>query len=111
MLPLGFGIGFQLPLVMLFLERIGVFTHQGYLSSWRIAVLAIFVLAMVLTPTGDPIQHVLMAVPLTLLYFGGILLCSTCRGSGAGFGSRAGVERRSVPARKRAPRSCGTPVA
>ena len=30
-LPLGFGVGFQLPLVMLFLERIGVFTVKSYL--------------------------------------------------------------------------------
>jgi len=75
MLPLGFGISFQLPLVMLFLERIGVFSVAGYLSSWRIAILAIFVIAMILTPIGDPYSMCLMAGPLGLLYFGGILLC------------------------------------
>ncbi len=74
-LPLGFGISFQLPLVMLFLERIGVFTQRGYLKSWRIAILAIFVLAMVLTPLPDPYSMCLMALPLCGLYFGGILLC------------------------------------
>ena len=73
-LPLGFGIAFQLPLVMLFLERIGVFTIQAYLSRWRIAILVIFVLAMFLTP-ADPQSMLLMAVPLTALYFGGVLLC------------------------------------
>ena len=75
MMPLGFGISFQLPLVMLFMERIGIFTVEAYLSSWRIAILAIFVLAMVLTPSGDPYSMMLMAAPLTVLYFGGILLC------------------------------------
>ncbi len=75
MLPLGFGIAFQLPLVMLFLERIGVFTIQAYLSSWRVAVLSIFIVAMVLTPSGDPYSMCLMALPLTVLYFGGVLLC------------------------------------
>jgi len=75
LLPLGFGISFQLPLVMLFLERIGLITVQGYLKSWRMAVLIIFVLAMVLTPTGDPYTMLLMACPLTVLYFGGVLLC------------------------------------
>jgi sec-independent protein translocase protein TatC len=75
MLPLGFGISFQLPLVMLFMERIGVFTIASYLASWRIAILAIFILAMMLTPSGDPYSMCLMAGPLTLLYFGGILLC------------------------------------
>ena len=49
-LPVGFGIGFQLPLVMLFLERIGLFTVRGYLKQWRIAVLVIFVVAAILTP-------------------------------------------------------------
>jgi sec-independent protein translocase protein TatC len=73
-LPLGFGIAFQLPLVMLFLERIGVFNVEAYLSKWRIAVLVIAVLSMVLTP-ADPGSMLLMFVPLTVLYFGGILLC------------------------------------
>jgi len=74
LLPLGFGISFQLPLVMLMLERIGVFTIESYLSSWRIAVLIIFVIAMFLTP-ADPISMLLMAVPLTVLFFGGVALC------------------------------------
>jgi sec-independent protein translocase protein TatC len=73
-LPVGFGIAFQLPLVMLFLERIGVFTVKSYMSQWRIAVLVIFVLAAILTPP-DPYSMLLMAGPLTLLYFGGVLLC------------------------------------
>jgi sec-independent protein translocase protein TatC len=73
-LPLGFGISFQLPLVMLFLHRIGIFTVSSYLSKWRIAILVIFVLAMLLTP-ADPVSMLLMAVPLTVLYFGGIALC------------------------------------
>lgn len=73
-LPLGFGVSFQLPLVMLFLERIGVFSMQAYLEKWRIAVLVIFVLSAVLTP-ADPYSIFLMAVPLTILYFGGLLLC------------------------------------
>ena len=74
LLPVGFGIGFQLPLVMLFLERIGVFTVRSYLAQWRVAVLVIFVLAAMLTPP-DPYSMLLMAFPLTFLYFGGILLC------------------------------------
>jgi sec-independent protein translocase protein TatC len=73
-LPIGFGISFQLPLVMLFLQRIGVFTVESYLSKWRVAILVIFVLAMFLTP-ADPTSMLLMAVPLTALYFGGVALC------------------------------------
>ena len=74
MLPIGFGISFQLPLVMLFLERIGVFTIKTYLSNVRMAILIIFVVSMFLTPS-DPQSMFLMAVPLCILYFGGILLC------------------------------------
>lgn len=73
-LPLGFGISFQLPLVMLFLERIGVMSIAMYLSKIRIAILVIFVIAMFLTP-ADPYSMLLMAIPLTFLYYGGILLC------------------------------------
>lgn len=73
-LPIGFGIAFQLPLVMMFLERIGIFTVESYLSKWRMAVLVIFVVSMFLTP-ADPWSLIFMAVPLTFLYFGGILFC------------------------------------
>lgn len=74
MLPLGFGISFQLPLVMLFLERIGIFTVESYLSKWRVAVLVISIISMFLTP-ADPGSMLLMGIPLVILYFGGILLC------------------------------------
>lgn len=73
-LPLAFGISFQLPLVMLFLQRIRVFTIEIYLSKWRIAVLVIAVISMLLTPT-DPLSMLAMLVPLTVLYFAGIGLC------------------------------------
>ncbi len=72
-LPLGFGVSFQLPLVMLFIERIGVMTVRDFIEKWRMAVLVIFVVSAVLTP-ADPYSIFLMAVPLTFLYFGGILL-------------------------------------
>jgi sec-independent protein translocase protein TatC len=72
-LPLGFGIAFQLPLVMFFLNRIGIFTVRAYLEKWRIAVLVIFVIAMFLTP-ADPMSMLLMAVPLIGLYFLGIAM-------------------------------------
>ena len=38
LMPLGFGISFQLPLVMLFIERIGIFTVEHYLSNWRVSI-------------------------------------------------------------------------
>jgi len=73
-LPIGFGLGFQLPLVMLFLERIGVFDAATYAAQWRIAVIVIFVVSAVLTP-ADPYSLLFLAVPLCLLYFGGLAIC------------------------------------
>jgi len=73
-LPLGFGVAFQLPLVMLFMNRINLFSVEDYLDKWRIAVMCIFVLSMILTP-ADPISMLLLAIPLTLLYFLGVGMC------------------------------------
>lgn len=74
MLPVMFGISFQLPLVMLFLERIGIMTVKGYLENWRMAVLVIAIASMLMTPS-DPTSMLLMMFPLIILYFGGVLLC------------------------------------
>ncbi len=73
-LPIGFGIGFQLPLVMLFLERIGIVEAETYTSQWRVAVLVIVIASAVLTP-ADPYSMLFLAAPLCLLYLGGIGLC------------------------------------
>jgi sec-independent protein translocase protein TatC len=74
LLPLGFGISFQLPLVMLFLERIGIFDAKTYIQKLRMAILVVFILSAILTP-ADPSSMLLMAIPLTFLYFLGIFLC------------------------------------
>ena len=73
-LPLGFGIAFQLPLLMLFMNRLGIFSIEAYITKWRVAIMVIFYLSMLLTP-ADPISMILLAVPLTLLYFAGIGFC------------------------------------
>lgn len=75
LLPLGFGISFQLPLVMLVIERLGIVTVKTYIEQWRIATFAIAGGSMILTPGGDWTSMVAMAVPLLFLYFLGILLC------------------------------------
>ncbi|MCL2742542.1 MAG: twin-arginine translocase subunit TatC [Planctomycetaceae bacterium] len=74
MMPLGFGISFQLPLVMFALERVGIFTLKQYLEKWKISVLIIFILSLFLTP-GDPTSMMMMGIPLTILFFGGIFFC------------------------------------
>jgi sec-independent protein translocase protein TatC len=73
-LPVMFGISFQLPMVMLFLERISVFTVASYRERRKLSILAIAFLSMILTPS-DPVSMMLMMIPLCLLYEFGILLC------------------------------------
>ena len=74
MLPVGFGIAFQLPLAMLFLQRLGIFTIEAYTAHWKIAVLVITVLSMLLTP-ADPMSMLMLGIPLVALYFLGIAFC------------------------------------
>ena len=73
-LPLMFGISFQLPMIMLFLERISVFTVADYREKRRMAILVIAFLSMIMTP-ADPMSMLMMMFPLVLLYELGIGLC------------------------------------
>jgi sec-independent protein translocase protein TatC len=75
MLPLMFGLSFQLPLVMLFLERISIFEAADYREKRRIAVLVISIISMMMTP-ADPMSMIMMMIPLVLLYELGIWMCS-----------------------------------
>jgi sec-independent protein translocase protein TatC len=75
MMPLVFGISFQLPLVMMFLERVGIFTVPQFIGQWRIAFFAIHVFAAIITPSVDVISMELLALPMFGLYWLGIFLC------------------------------------
>ena len=74
-MPLTFGISFQTPLVMLFLQRIGVFTVNFFRSKRRISWFVMAVFAAVITPSVDPFSMLLLWVPMGLLYELGIALC------------------------------------
>lgn len=73
-LILAFGLGFELPLVLLFLAGAGVIdsTQMRHWRRWALLGTAIF--AAVATPTQDPYTMLLMWVPLYLLYEGAILV-------------------------------------
>lgn len=75
LMPLLFGISFQLPLVMLFLQKISIFSVIDYRAKRRLAVLAIAFLSMILTPTPDPMSMMMMMLPMLALYELGIVLC------------------------------------
>lgn len=74
MVSVMFGVSFQLPLVMLFLERISLVSSKLYREKRRHAILIIAFLSMVLTPS-DPVSMMMMMIPLCILYEFGILLC------------------------------------
>lgn len=65
---IAFGLGFQLPLVVFFLARIGLFGPSALLQYWRQAVVLIFFVSASITPSGDIFSLLMLAVPLTLLY-------------------------------------------
>ena len=70
-LILGFGIAFELPIVMAFLSRIGVINARGFREKQNYALLGICVMSALLTP-ADPWSMLLMAIPLFVLYQLGI---------------------------------------
>ena len=66
-LILGFGICFQLPVLLTLLARAGFITAAGLRKYRRHAILGVFVVAAVLTPP-DPISQIALALPTILLY-------------------------------------------
>jgi sec-independent protein translocase protein TatC len=74
MFELAFGVVFELPLIMMLLSWIGIVDHLTMRKFRKYAVLVMAVIAMVLTPSQDPVSMMLMLVPLLLLYEFGIVL-------------------------------------
>lgn len=67
-LMLACGVVFQMPTLVLFLARVGMLTAGFMLRNTKYAILIIFIVAAVLTPTGDPATLTLMAAPMLVLY-------------------------------------------
>jgi len=66
---LGLGVVFEIPTITYFLSRIGLVNHKILLKIWRWAMIAIFIIAAVLTPTTDVPNMMIFAAPMMLLYF------------------------------------------
>jgi sec-independent protein translocase protein TatC len=65
---LAFGVTFELPVFTFFLVRVGVWDYRFMLRSFRYAIVVIFIIAAILTPTPDVINQSLLALPMLLLY-------------------------------------------
>jgi sec-independent protein translocase protein TatC len=73
-LMIGLGLAFQLPVVMFILAKLGVASAQKMRSFRKYAVLILLILSAVITPSTDPINMAVVAVPLLLLYEAGIVV-------------------------------------
>jgi sec-independent protein translocase protein TatC len=70
-----FGVGFLAPLLLVLLNFAGVLTGKKLLSWWRWIIFVTFIFAAVATPTGDPINLLLLAMPMLLLMTIAISVC------------------------------------
>ena len=76
---LAFGFSFLLPVLLVFLQLVGVLTPER-LGAWRrYAIVAIAVFAAVITPTGDPITLLMLGGPMYLFYEAAIIIGRVAR--------------------------------
>ena len=73
---LGLGLVFEMPMLIFFLARMGIVSAGQLLRWFRWAVLLIFVVAAIITPTPDVATQTVFAVPMILLYLLGILVAA-----------------------------------
>ncbi len=63
-----FGVGLEFPVLLVFLQLVGVLSHKMLFRQWRYAIVVILALAAVITPSGDPISLAALSVPMLVLY-------------------------------------------
>jgi sec-independent protein translocase protein TatC len=74
LVTLAFGVSFLFPVILVFLEAVGVLSWQR-LASWRRwAILGIAIFAAVITPSGDPYTMLAMMIPMYVFYEGSIII-------------------------------------
>jgi sec-independent protein translocase protein TatC len=90
---LAFGVAFELPVFVFFLAIAGIVDAPNLLRGTRYAVLAIFIVAAVLTPSPDWVSQLMLGIPMVFLYLIGV-------GVAFAFGpKRASEPTSSLPAR------------
>ena len=65
---IGFGIGFEFPIVLIFLQLLGIVDNRMLRSGRRYAIVGIVALVAVLTPSGDPLSLMALSIPMYLFY-------------------------------------------
>jgi sec-independent protein translocase protein TatC len=69
------GIVFEIPCVMGILTEVGILNTRILCSSRRYAILIIFILAAIITPTQDPFNMIIFVIPMVLLFEFGVMIC------------------------------------
>ncbi len=73
-LLIGIALVFELPTLIFFLSKLGIVSSRWMVRNFKYAVLAVFVIAAVITPTPDMVTQSILAVPMLALYGLGILI-------------------------------------
>jgi sec-independent protein translocase protein TatC len=73
-LMIGLGFAFELPAVMFVIAKMGILSAKKMSEYRRYAAIAVLVLAAVITPSTDPVNMAIVAVPLYILYEFGLIL-------------------------------------
>lgn len=68
------GLSFETPVVVVALKRIGILNDQRIKSVRKYFIVIAFVVAAFITPTPDPLNQIIIAVPIIILYEIGVLL-------------------------------------
>lgn len=69
-----FGVTFEFPVLLVFLQLVGVLNPQTLMKQWRYAIVIIAVIAALITPSGDPYSMMALAVPMSIFYGISILI-------------------------------------
>ena len=73
-MTLGMAIIFQMPTVVFFLAKMKLVTARFLWKQLRYAILITFIIAAVVTPTGDPMNQTIFAAPMIILYLLSIVI-------------------------------------
>jgi sec-independent protein translocase protein TatC len=74
LMVVAFGVGFTIPVMLVFLQLLGVLSWRTLLGAWRYAIVGTFLVAAAITPSGDPISLLALSVPMIVLYFIAVLI-------------------------------------
>ena len=74
-----FGVTFEFPVLLVFLQLVGAIQPQTLIKQWRYATVIIFVIAAVITPSGDPYSMMALALPMVLFYVIAVIIGLTAQ--------------------------------